>query len=115
MKGAHVGAAPHSRAINTYIPSPAPWSLNIDNICDRDGVLVATVEWGGPRKGERPTKANACRIVECVNALDGVTDPGGTLASIAGFLEDVAAGCDPDEARTIATDLLALLTPKDPR
>lgn len=53
--------------------------------------------------------ANIRRAVECVNALAGVEDPAATLASIAGFLEDVARGCDPDEAQAIAADLLALL------
>lgn len=60
----------------------------------------------GEPDGDRP---DLKRIIECVNALDGVADPAATLASIAGFLEDVAGGCDPDEARTIAADLLALL------
>jgi hypothetical protein len=63
----------------------------------------------GEPDGPRP---DLHRIIECVNALDGVTDPGAVLASIAGFLEDVAGGCDPDEARAIAADLLSLLEPK---
>ena len=58
------------------------------------------------------TEANAVRIVAAVNACAGITDPGPTLASIAGFLEDVVNGCDPDEARTIAAELLALLGAK---
>jgi hypothetical protein len=53
--------------------------------------------------------ANAARIVQCVNACAGIRNPGHALASIAGFLEDVARGCDPDEAREIAGRLLALL------
>lgn len=48
--------------------SPTPWRANADNILDANGVLVAIGEWGGPRKGGRPTMANVAHIVACVNA-----------------------------------------------
>lgn len=85
--------------------TPGPWVVDwqgLDHPIYAGETCVATA-WAGD------ADANAARIVACVNALDGVDDPAAALGSIAGFLEDVARGCDPDEARTIAADLLALL------
>lgn len=85
--------------------TPGPWVVDWqgpDHPIYAGETCVATA-WAGD------ADANAARIVACVNALDGVDDPAYVLGSIAGFLEDVARGCDPDEARTIAADLLALL------
>ena len=55
--------------------SPTPWKTHLGEIVDANGVLVAGTEWGGPRKGERPTLANARHIVDCVNAADVASVP----------------------------------------
>lgn len=91
--------------------TPEPWSAHDRDVSGRtrDGYPTAIAECWDTAVSEDEDRANAARIVAAVNACAGIDDPGAALASIAGFLEDVARGCDPDEARTIAADLLALL------
>jgi hypothetical protein len=61
---------------------PTPWSRNFNLLMSADNKLVAVFEFGGPRKGERPAYENAARAVACVNACDGIADPGVALAEV---------------------------------
>jgi hypothetical protein len=61
---------------------PTPWSRNWQCVLDADKRVILTAEEGGPRKGERATYFNAARTVACVNALDGIADPGVALAEV---------------------------------
>jgi hypothetical protein len=62
--------------------SKEPWKQNFNCVSDATDTLVATFEFGGPRKGERPTYENTARAVACVNACAGIADPAAVLAEV---------------------------------
>lgn len=69
-------------------PSPTPWTARLNEIYDANDVLVACTEYGGPRKGERPTAANTAHILACVNAVPNIK------SSLTDALEQFDADCD---------------------
>lgn len=102
--------------------TPAPWhtlpSPHTDEpalYCGEPDLCLAVFCETDP-DGEE-SKANAARVVACVNACEGIDDPAATLAEVRVLLEDLADMDDPtdtDEAfarrwRARAQAALALL------
>jgi hypothetical protein len=94
--------------------TPEPWSAtghkgiyNSPDICDSRGDCIALMDSRGALAGNEEIKANAARIVACVNACASIPNPAETIAKMVEALRKIAEYGEDTVDRRLATGALA--------
>lgn len=87
------GKTPHTPTPASPAHTPEPWQSNPIGKTDRRTITAAHPDGGGQNIVDECLAENAARIVACVNACAGMTDPAQEIAALRARSNNVPAMC----------------------